>query len=262
MRSVASSRAISAACSIPSGRLTDHRPRRERDPLPRIFLAWGEALMEPMSPAMAAQVVASLHVFEGELRKERPDLPSAYLEVVRAGWLHIGIGSAEDLKFLVRVQGPSDNPGDDELLEAKRAADLIGLPCLDVAAVPPASRIVLGVRHIGRLANTILIAAPEAPASEPGTNPKGLGHWFLRSWDPTYKVCVRIFARAGTCRIAHDARRPARRGQRPEAGGGPRPATRDARLIQRLERRFRIEARRAVDELMRGWEEIGAEVRK
>jgi hypothetical protein len=108
------------------------RLRPDSFPSRKAFLAAGEAKMEPMSDAMIAKIVAGLHVFAEELQKERPDLPPDYLDLVRAGWLRVGVGSAVGLKFLARVRGPTSSPDDDELLEGKRSGDLSGLPCLKV----------------------------------------------------------------------------------------------------------------------------------
>jgi hypothetical protein len=101
------------------------------------FLAWGESHMEPMVDASVHALAAGMDAFSAVLYRERPDLPPGYLAIVHAGWLRTGVGSALDSKILIRVQGPSIDPADDELLEAKELRNLRGLPCLEA---PPLNR--------------------------------------------------------------------------------------------------------------------------
>ena len=71
-----------------------------------------------------------IQAFAAFMDKERPEFSPGYFNVVRAGWLHIGVGSAVNPKILIRVQGPTTGPADDELLEAKELMDLGNLRCL------------------------------------------------------------------------------------------------------------------------------------
>ncbi len=74
------------------------------------FLAWGDAQMGPMTEVEMETVSASLTIFSRLVDRERPDLAPGYLQVVRAGWLRLGVGSALSRKILIRVQGPSAEP--------------------------------------------------------------------------------------------------------------------------------------------------------
>ena len=83
----------------------------------------------------------------------RPDIPDGYFRVVRAGALEMGIGSAALPKLLIRLAGPSDDPADDVLLEAKAVRPHGSDTCLEQPASTstPTFRIVQGSQQVGRL---------------------------------------------------------------------------------------------------------------
>jgi hypothetical protein len=230
-----------------------------------VFLTWGEAKMEPMSVAVLAEISVAMHVFGDQLQKERSDLPLGYLDVVRAGWLQMGIGSANTPKFLIRVQGPSSRPSDDELLEGKRAGDLTGLPCLDVVTLASTSRIILGARNIGRLKHNIMVAGPDLPLPAlggDGGDASTLRHWFIRSWDPTYREVTVSDLRSSRdlSDIVYDAGVQLGQGSLREQEGasvdGPRRQTLD--MLGKFEPKIRAETRALVDDLMLGWQQMAA----
>jgi hypothetical protein len=72
----------------------------------------------------------------------RPDLSSAYFHVKKYGRLRLGVGSALDRKYLLRIEGPTVAPGDDVLIEAKEVRDLAEIDC--VVAPPGAERVLSG----------------------------------------------------------------------------------------------------------------------
>ena len=94
------------------------------------------------------------------VRREHPDLSSPYFAVKRAGSLHVGVGSAVDKKILIRVEGPTFDPDDDVLLEAKEAANLDGVPCLEKPTTSPAVRVIDGTRQLARLKHVVLAVGP------------------------------------------------------------------------------------------------------
>ena len=83
--------------------------------------------MKPLADVTMKAVVAAIEAFARVVLRDRPDLTPEYFRVVRAGWFQSGVGSAVSPKIMVRVQGPSDDPTDDELLELKKIEDLHGL---------------------------------------------------------------------------------------------------------------------------------------
>ncbi|HET9568247.1 MAG TPA: DUF2252 family protein, partial [Vicinamibacterales bacterium] len=170
----------------PQPGIVDHL--REQAPRSRAaFLEWGEMKMEPMSEASARAVVAGMEAISRSVYAQQSDLPPGYFAVARAGWLRLGVGSAVSPKILIRVQGPSPAPEDDELVEAKQVQSLSGLPCLEVPpADQPTLRVILGSRQLGRLKPTILAASPELVIPEDLARGRQLRDWWIRSWDPSY----------------------------------------------------------------------------
>ena len=138
------------------GRLRAQVPRSRPE-----FLAWGETQMVPMSDEAFRAVVVGVQAFAAFMDKERPEFSPGYFNVVRAGWLHMGVGSAVTPKILIRVQGPTTGPADDELLEAKELIDLGNLSCLEERASLPALRVIDGTRQLGRIKLNVLAAGPE-----------------------------------------------------------------------------------------------------
>jgi Uncharacterized protein conserved in bacteria (DUF2252) len=230
------------------------------------FLAWGEMQMQPMTEASLKGVVAGMDAVSRTVYSERPDLPPGYLTVVRAGWLRMGVGSALDHKILIRIQGPSAEPADDELVEAKELRDLGGLRCLEEP--PPeehARRVIVGARQLGRLRHDILAAGPDLVLPElvvRGRQLRELRDWWIRSWDPSYRELQLSDLRSeqDLAEIVYDAG--------VQLGAGClREETRcqtisvlegDLAALAPLERRIRNEASRLVEQLLLGWKELGA----
>jgi len=74
------------------------------------------------------------------------ELSPRFFSVKRIGRLTMGIGSALDEKYLIVIEGVSDSPADDLILEAKQIRDLAGNPCVRTDA--GASRVLDGQRLI------------------------------------------------------------------------------------------------------------------
>ncbi len=53
------------------------------------------------------------------------------------GYLKLGVGSALDTKFLVRIRGPTDDPIDDAVLEVKQVRDLGDVECIEAVEDDP-----------------------------------------------------------------------------------------------------------------------------
>jgi Uncharacterized protein conserved in bacteria (DUF2252) len=80
------------------------------------------------------------------LLAEHPELPGTFFAIRKASVLRMGIGSALDRKFLVRVEGPTASDADDVLLEAKEVKDISMIGC--VGAPPGAGRVLAGHSRI------------------------------------------------------------------------------------------------------------------
>jgi hypothetical protein len=224
------------------------------------FLAWGETQMEPMTDAGLKAVVSGLASFGEVIRRQKPELTRDYFALVRAGWLRIGVGSAVALKILIRIQGPSADPGDDELLEAKTVGALDDLPCLDTLPTTPTLRVILGNEQLGRLKHTILAAGPEVLTPKGLIEGEVLGNWWIRSWDPSYhEVRIRDLRSAeDLAGIAFDSGL--------QLGGGrlyrESPAVTESiraealTWLEGMEGRLRSQSLALVEDLLRGWREL------
>ena len=241
------------------GRLRVQTPRSRPE-----FLAWGEKQMVPMSEAALSAVVMGALAFATFVHEGRPDYSLDYFKVVRAGWLRIGVGSAVTPKILIRVQGPTSGPGDDELVEAKAVKYLGNLPCLEPrVASQPTLRVIEGTRQLGRIRHKILEAGPELPIPEltiPELEPNGRRRdWWIHSWDPSYREVRLNDLRSvkDLAAIAYDAGIQLGAGgllDHPE--GQAEARTRALATLARLEPRVRQETSRLVEQLLLGWQEL------
>jgi hypothetical protein len=207
-------------------------------------------------------VVAAIEGFALVVLRERPDLAPEYFRVVRAGWLQSGVGSAVSPKIMVRVRGPSDDPADDELLELKKIGDLGGLSCVKTPTVQPTLRIIDGSKQLGRLKYSILAGGPELVVPEVMARGERLQDWWIRSLDPSYhQVGLTDLQSVGDlAAISYDAGVQLGAGRLQDQtvllSGYDRKRILGA--TARLEKRYRQEASKLVDDLLRGWRELGA----
>ena len=187
------------------------------------------------------------------MRLENPDIPDGYFRVVRAGALEMGIGSAALPKLLIRLAGPTDDPADDVLLEAKAVRPRGSDTCLEQPTSTPTSRIVQGSKQVGRLKHAILVPGPDLAIAEMAVEGKNLSDWWIRSWDPTYHEIALddLQSVADLADLAYDAG--------VQLGAGAVVAE-NATLRRQLaasidqgEPRLRRDAEQLVDELLRGW---------
>jgi hypothetical protein len=225
------------------------------------FLAWAESKMQPLpDPAMKA-VVAGIEAFARIELHERPDLPPGYFRIVRAGLVRSGVGSAVNPKIMIRVRGPSDDPADDEILESKRIGDLGGLRCLKIPTVQPTLRIIDGSKQLGRLKHTILAAGPELVVPEVEARGHRLEDWWIRNLDPSYRqVSLKdLQSTRDLFAIAYDSgvQLGAGRLQDQTVLLSVYDRKRILSTTGRLEKRYRQEATKLVDDLLRGWREFG-----
>ena len=207
-------------------------------------------------------VVAAIEAFARVMLRERPDLAPEYFRVVRAGWLQSGVGSAVTPKIMVRVQGPSDDPADDELLELKKIGDLGGLSCLKTPTVQPTLRIIDGSKQLGRLKHNILAAGPELIVPEVMARGQRLQDWWIRSLDPSYRQIRLTDLRSvgDLAAISYDAGVQLGAGRLQDQTvllSGVRPETITRRDGQARET-VSAGGHKLVDDLLRGWRELGA----
>ena len=226
------------------------------------LLAWGESKMQPLAEGSMKTVVAAIEAFAQIMLRERPALGPEYFRVVRAGSVQSGVGSAVTPKLMIRVRGPSDDPADDELLESKKIGSLDGLHCLKTPAVQPTLRVIDGNKQLGRLKYNILAAGPEIVVPEVMAHGGRLQDWWIRNLDPTYRQVRLTDLRSvgDLAAINYDAG--------VQLGAGrlyDRTVLLSAydrkRLLGatgKLEKRYRHEASKLVEDLLHGWREFGA----
>jgi len=239
----------------------DYRPpepdivRQLRAQSPRTrpeYLAWGEQQMQPMDSGVFNSVIAGMQTFERFFRTERPDLAPGYFTVIRAGWLRLGVGSAARRKILVRVQGPTTAPDDDELIEAKEVSNLDGLQCLEDSVTPQAIRIIDGTRQLARLKHDILAIGPTLLIPAAADRAEHWLDWWVSNWEPSYREIHLPDLRSvdDLSDIAFDAG--------VQLGAGKVEAVREEALssVMELEPRLRIVTDTMIAELFAGWGEI------
>ena len=232
---------------------------RSKNPVPSrdAFFAWAETKMVPMPEASMNGLLASMTVFSRLVRRERPELPEGYFQVIRAGWLQMGIGSAAIRKVLMRVRGPSDDPEDDELLEAKALRALKGLGCLEVPKSRPAFRVIVGSQQVGRLRHNILVAGPEEDIPDMAIAGEHLRNWWVRSWEPSYREITLDDLRSveDLSDLIYDSGVQLGSGSVHEGDDGSL-RSQSLSAIAALQPRLRTEAKALVEEMMRGWDQL------
>jgi hypothetical protein len=233
---------------------------KSQNPAPshEAFLAWAETKMTPMPEVSVKGLLASMTVFSRLVRRERPELSDGYFQVIRAGWLQIGIGSAALRKILMRVRGPSDDPGDDVLLEAKALRALKGLGCLEVPKSRPAFRVIVGSQQVGRLRHNILVAGPEEDIPEMAVQGDHLRNWWVRSWEASYREITLDDLRSvdDLSDVVYDSAVQLGSGS-VHAADDPMLRTQSLAALAALEPRLRKEAQNLVEDMMRGWRQLG-----
>jgi Uncharacterized protein conserved in bacteria (DUF2252) len=238
------------------------RLRAQAPPTRAAFLAWGESKMQPLGDTSMKAVVAAMEALARVVLRERPDLTPEYFRVVRAGSVKSGVGSAVLPKIMVRVRGPSDDPADDEFLESKKIGDLSGLSCLKTPTVQPTLRIIDGSKQLGRLKHNIMAAGPELSIPEVMATGERLQDWWIRSLDPSYREVrlTELQSVRDLAAISYDAGVQLGSGRLQDKtvplSGYDRQRLSVA--AAKLEKRYRQEATKLVDDLLHGWREFGA----
>ena len=143
------------------------------------FLEWAESLMVPLSPEQETAVRENWQAFVSFFTQVQPQEPELF-EVVKMGELKIGIGSALDRKFLFRVRGPSEDPADDLILEAKLQSLPEGVECV---STPPAGGMFRPLMAAARIGRRLPDVFGYVPLEQRRDRPV---HFWVQEWDPGY----------------------------------------------------------------------------
>jgi hypothetical protein len=116
------------------------RVRAAFDPNRDNALARAEGLMEPLPPDKAPSDETLQRT--ARLLAQVSGRPEASFSVKRIGAHRLGIGSAADEKYLMRIEGDTASPADDVIVELKEVRASAGSPC--VHGEPGPDRILKG----------------------------------------------------------------------------------------------------------------------
>ena len=144
------------------------------------LLAWGESKMQPM-----ADVTEKCRRRRGSLSRRSCGASTR----PRAGLLSRGARrlakyrsrQRRNPKILVRVQGPTDDPADDEIIEVKKIAEFDGLGCLETPALQPTLRIIDGSKQ-ARSPETQDVGGGLSCDSGAAGRGQHLRDWWSRAW--------------------------------------------------------------------------------
>lgn len=158
------------------------RLRASSSRTPAEFFSWCESMMLPLPDEQQRRFDAGMGRFRRMMGEVRPDLPPSFFEIKRSGALEFGIGSALDDKALARIEGPTEAPEDDIILEVKEVRDMRKVSCVHAGVGAGAFRVLLGQSRIGRLPQAVLGYVPRGPDEPRGSRP-----YWVQSWSHDYR---------------------------------------------------------------------------
>jgi hypothetical protein len=138
----------------------------------RLALRRADALMDA-DPVPLSELEADFQAYVAEVRTEKPTRPASFFRIKKAGRLKMGIGSALDEKYLLRIEGRTRGEDDDQILEAKLVRPLSETGCVHTDAGP--RRVALGMSLIAR-----------ASFSLSGLFPRRDGSFWVHGWTDDY----------------------------------------------------------------------------
>ena len=112
------------------------------------YFDWVESIVEPVPPAEAQRLKEALSTYVEMMLEQNSDVEASYFDISEVGYLRLGIGSALDRKYLVRIQGATADPADDIVLELKQVRDLQAIDCISVGRGTEPLRILIGQSRI------------------------------------------------------------------------------------------------------------------
>jgi hypothetical protein len=147
------------------------------------WLHWAEGLMQPMSAADEQMFREGWGRFIRLMRETSPTRPETFYRISRVGTVEIGIGSALEPKTLIRIAGPTGQPDDDLILEARVTA----IPREHECVSRPANGGSLNVLMLTSLLGQRL---PEVFGFLPREGAREAPELWIESWDPGYREVI------------------------------------------------------------------------
>ncbi len=93
------------------------RLRARLGPGREAWLRWADGLMQPLARSEEEKIRGEW--FVEPMRETTPTRTESFYTIRRLGVIEMGLGSALARKLLIRIAGPTDDPGDDLILEAR-----------------------------------------------------------------------------------------------------------------------------------------------
>jgi hypothetical protein len=137
-----------------------------------LALRRADALMDS-DPVPVSDLERDLQGYVAEMRTETPATPPGFFRLKKAGRLRMGIGSALDEKYLLRIEGRTAEEEDDQILEVKAVHALPDGGCVHTDLGP--QRVPLGMA---------LIANASLPFS--GILARGHRFFWVHGWTDDY----------------------------------------------------------------------------
>ena len=147
------------------------------------FLREVEELMEPVEDAgVRAEIEEGYGRYRRMMEVEHPELPAHFFELRSYGRLRGGVGSRLDPKFLARVEGWTEAPNDDVVLEAKEVRELSMVPCVQSGTGRGGFRVLVAHARLTANPSPFLGIVPRAP-SEAHDDPP----FWVQEWSHNYR---------------------------------------------------------------------------
>lgn len=223
------------------------------------FLKWAEGLMQPLGEQASEHLSKGFARYAENIRKRKEGLSETFFDLKRFGSISVGVGSALDQKYLLRIEGPTEDPGDDLILEAKEVRDLSGIRCINSGPGGGALRILVSKARITERPQPFLAEIPmEADASIHDT-----ALW-IHAWFADYEelVIMKSLASAEELRvIAYDVGAQLGRGHTLHIAApfDEQLRTNQRRVLDTYEARIRQAIREMTRRSINGWRQFRAD---
>ena len=112
------------------------------------YFEWINSIIEPIEKSEADSLIRAMLPYKKTMLAEKPELNNEFFDIVQVGRHRLGIGSALDIKYLVQINGNTNDPKDDVVLEFKEVRDLSDIPCINTGKKIDPFRILLGQARI------------------------------------------------------------------------------------------------------------------